>query len=138
MRAVLDTNVWLSATFWQGNPYRIVNLAEDGKIEIIVTREIIEEIAEILNRESKFQKFISDRKTAISALIKAILSISVFVETMVKIDAMKADPDDNKILEAAIGGKADFIVSGDIHLLELESFRGIKIVTPRQFLESLG
>lgn len=49
-----------------------------------------------------------------------------------------ADPDDNKFLECAIAGGADYIVSGDAHLVEMEEYRGIQILTPAEFLVVLG
>ena len=55
-----------------------------------------------------------------------------------EITAVEADPDDDKFLEAAVAGNTDYVVSGDQHLLDLESFRGIDIVTPREFFEGLN
>ena len=137
MRVVLDTNIWLSGIFWQGNPYKIIKIGEQKKIEIIISRDIIEEILEVLNRDHRFQKLIADRKAAINDLIKTTLFISTLVEPKTKISFVEEDSDDNKILEAAMEGKADYIVSGDRHLLEIGKFNGIKIMKARSFLESL-
>ena len=137
MRVVLDTNIWLSGIFWQGNPYKIIKLSEQRKIEILITKEILEEIIYILNREEKFQKFIEDRKLSMENLIRAILSIANLIETKSKIIFIKEDPNDNKFLEAAIDGKAEYIISGDRHLLDITQFDKIRIVKAKEFLESL-
>ena len=137
MRIVLDTNVWLSAVFWDGEANKIINKAINEKIKIIITKEILSEIAEVLNREAKFQKFIKDKKTKIGNLIRTILSFSILIETKSKIELIKQDPDDNIILEAALDGKADYILSYDKHLLNMLEFRKIKILEPREFLKLL-
>ena len=136
MKVVLDTNIWLSGIFWQGNPYKIIKLAEQRKIEIIISRDIIEEIIEVLNRDSRFQRFIENRKASISDLIKTTLYIATLIETKTKIHVIKEDPDDDKILEAAVDGKADYIISGDRHLLDLSQFNEIKIIKAKEFLEN--
>ena len=135
MKVVLDTNIWLSGIFWQGNPYKIIKLAEQRKIEVIISKQILEEVIRVLSRESKFQKFIENRKILIEDLMRTIISISNLVEPKSKINVIKDDTDDNKFLEAGVDGKADFIISGDRHLLDLGQFSGIKILNAREFLE---
>ena len=132
---VLDTNVWLSGIFWKGNPSKIIELGETGKIEIVITKPILEEILEILKRESKFQSFLGDRRLAIEDLVRKILSISNFVEARSRIELIEKDPDDNKILEAAVESKSDYIISGDAHLLDIKSFGETEILNPKQFLD---
>ena len=62
MRAVIDANIWLSAIFWKGEANKIIELAINKKFEIIITSDILTEITEVLNKETKFQKFIENRK----------------------------------------------------------------------------
>lgn len=64
-----------------------------------------------------------------------ILAISELVEPKIKINIIKDDPDDNKILECAVEGKVNYIVSGDKHLLRVRAYQGIKIITPREFMD---
>ena len=134
MRVVLDTNIWLSAMFWNGEARRTIELGTGKKIVIIITEEILSEITEVLNKEEKFQKFISDRKQKIEDLIRTILSFSTLIETKSELDLIKEHPKDNIILEAALDGKADCIVSYDRHILNMIEFRGIKIARPGEFL----
>ena len=138
MKVVLDTNVWLSAVFWEGEANKIiekVSKKEREKFEIIISREIISEIIEVLNKEAKFQKFIENRKQSIEELIRTILSITTLIETKTKIELIKEHPKDNIILEIAFDGKVDYIVSYDKHILNLLEFRGIKITSPTEFLK---
>lgn len=137
MKAVLDTNVWLSAIFWEGEANKIIEKVEKEKFEIIISREIISEIIEVLNKEAKFQKFIENRKQSTEELIRTILSIATLTETKTKIELIKEHPKDNIILEAAFDGKANYIVSYDKHILNLLEFREIKAVSPTEFLKIL-
>jgi len=135
-RIVLDTNIWLSALFWEGSSRRIIDIAEKGNIEILVSREIIIEIVEVLQREAKFQKFLDARKEKIQNLARSILKLSKLVKTNSKIEAVKEDKDDNKFLECAVDGNADFILSYDNHLLNIRKFNDIQIIKPEEFLRN--
>jgi uncharacterized protein len=135
MKIVLDTNVWLSGIIWDGEASKIIEKAEKERIQLIISDDILTEIVNVLNRESKFQKHILDLKLSIEDLIRTILSISTLIETDIKLDVIKADPKDNIILEAAIVGKADYIISYDNHILNMLEFREIKIISPKEFLK---
>jgi len=137
MRIVLDTNVWLSAIFWQGEATQIVELAENKnfKLDIIITKDILLEIRSVINREAKFQKFLENRMENIKTILATILDLAVLVEPARKVNIIAADPNDNKILESAIAGKADYIISYDTHLTDLKRFENTKILTPAKFLQ---
>ncbi|MBU0957394.1 MAG: putative toxin-antitoxin system toxin component, PIN family [Nanoarchaeota archaeon] len=134
MKIVLDTNVWLSAIFWEGEASRIIEKNKKN-IKILTSEKILSEIISVLSREAKFQKYIFDLKLNIEDLLRTILSISKLIETKTKLEIVKADPKDNIILETALDGKADYIVSYDKHLLNMIEFRNIKIITPGEFLK---
>ncbi len=135
MKIVLDTNVWLSGIFWYGEASKILEKAEKKDVQIIISEDILSEIITVLNRESKFQKYISNLRLSIEDLLRTILSISTLIETKTKLDIIKADSKDNIILEAAIDGKVDYILSYDNHLLNMIEFRNIKIILPGEFLK---
>jgi len=135
MKLVLDTNVWLSGIFWEGEASKIIEKAEKKNIQILISENILSEIVDVLNKESKFQKYILNLKLSIEEILRAVLSISNLIETKAKLDIIKADPKDNIILEAALDGKVDYIVSYDSHLLNMIEFRGIKIISPGEFLK---
>ena len=138
MRIVLDTNVWLSSIFWPGEADKVIRYVINRKIEVVVTKKILLEIVEVLNREAKFQRFIKNRKIAIESLIRAIISITKLVISESKLNIIKQHPSDNKILESAVDGKVDYLISYDNHLLNLNEYKGIKILTPTDFLKKLN
>ncbi len=131
-KATLDTNILISALGWKGNPYQVFSKFVNEEVELIISDEQFSELSEVLEYP-KFQ-FTEEQKNRFKTLI---LELATFVKPVEKIDAIKNDPDDNIILEAAVDGNVGYIVSGDPDLLELKEFRGIKIVTARQFLEEL-
>ena len=135
MKVVIDTNVWLSGIFWEGEASKILEKAEKKDVQIIISEDILSEIIKVLNRESKFQKYILDLRLSIEYLLRTILSISNLIETKIKLDVIKEDPKDNIILEAAIDGKVEYLISYDKHLLNMIEFRGIKIISPGEFLK---
>ncbi len=133
LKVVPDTNVLVSAFIAEGNEYKVLKLARLGKIQLILSPEILEEFNDVISRErfgfSKEQ--ISDFNTQI------LTTTSNFVQIKEKLDVVKDDPDDNKIVETAVSGKVDYIISGDNHLLKLKKFRKIKIVSAGEFLKSV-
>jgi len=135
MKIVLDTNVWLSGIFWGGESSKIIENAEINNIKIFISEDILLEIANVLNRESKFQKHILNLRLSIDNILRTILSISNLIKTKTKLDIIKTDPKDNIILEAALEGRVNYIISYDNHLLNMIEFRGIKIITPGEFLK---
>ena len=138
LRVVLDTNVFISgAAFNKGNPKILVDAWLKQKFILISSVPLIEELSEVLNRKKiKEQTQITDLE--ISQLIHQIQKIAVFVKgNLPALGIIKDDPDDDVVLATALEGNADYIVSGDHHLLDLGDFRGIKIVKPIEFLHVL-
>jgi len=131
MRVVLDTNILISAVLG-GRLGVIVDEWKMGKFALIVSEAIAHEYLDVLNRP-KFK--ISAEE--IAATTDYLLKTAEFITPLEVVTAVEAGPSDNKFLEAALGGKADYMVSGDNHLLELKTFRGIPILTAREFIELL-
>lgn len=134
IKVVLDTNVWLSGIFWEREASRIIRLAEGKKIKVIVTKDIVLEVTAILEKENKFQRFLKNRKQKIEDLIRSVLNISTLIKSRSRLSIVKEDPKDNKILEAAVDGKANYLISYDKHLSSLKEFRNVKIIPPEEFL----
>jgi putative PIN family toxin of toxin-antitoxin system len=126
-RVVFDTNVLLSAFIFGGNPEKLFDLARFGEIRLIVSPEILMEFAYVL--KEKFAWAEGD----IAEAMQAIGYSSELVRPPETIRAVSDDAD-NRILECAVEGNADFIVSGDHHLLDLGAYEGIKIASPKGFL----
>ena len=129
MKVVLDTNVLISAIMFGGKSRDILGMGISGKIKIALSQDILKELAEVLV-DKKF-------RAPISFVQQTIHELSEIVELVIvinKINVIKNDPDDNRILECAVSAKADYIVSGDSHLLTLKHFKRIKIISPSDFL----
>ena len=131
-RFVFDTNVIVSALLIKKSVARRAFDKAREAGDILLSLEIIEELSEVLGR-SAFDSYIDedDRMQFLTLLVKE----ATLVEIAERIKECR-DPKDDKFLELAVNGKADFIISGDEDLQVLNPFRRIKIVTPREFLEA--
>lgn len=125
-----DTNVLVSATIIRGNEYQLLKAAKLGKIKIVLSPSILKEFKDVISRP----KFGFTNKQ-IENVFRQLLDITDIVVPSIKLDVVKEDPTDNKILECALECKADFVVSGDNHLLEIKSVKGMKIIRAKDFLE---
>ena len=129
-RVVLDTNVLISALIWVGKPSKILDAVKRGKVELILSKEILMEFVKVLFRETKFKLSQNDIEDALNM----VSDPATLIEPIIAVDLLK-DRSDNKILECAISSSADYIVSGDKDLLRLEKFAGIKLVSVSDFLK---
>ena len=130
MRFVFDTNVIISAALFVASiPRQAFDQALD-QVKILISVPVLLELAEVLSRK-KLNKYVleAERMRFLVALLKEAELVEITEEI---IDCR--DAKDNKFLELAVNGKADWIVSGDDDLLVLNPFRGIPILTPREFL----
>jgi len=130
IRVVLDTNVYISALMFGGLPGSLLDLALLQSFLTVISPALLDEFDEKLR--FKFQMSAED-----AAIIRAKLeSIAEIVKPDMVLDVIEDDPDDNRVLECAVKGNADYIVTGDRHLLKLGSYEAILIVTVRQFLDA--
>ena len=130
-RAVLDTNIVISSALG-GALVLVLEKWDQGKFTVIITSDILSEYFEVLNR-SKFRL----KQETIDKITRYIYQFSEFVVPQEQIHFVEADPKDDKFLEAAIAGKADFIVSGDKHLLDLKEFQSLPILSGTEFIQFL-
>ena len=131
MRVVLDTSIFISAVLG-GRLGIILDEWKAEKFTLIVSEAIVREYLDVINRP-KFQ--ITAKQ--IIAITDYLLKTAEFVTPLETVTAIEADPSDNKFLEAALEGKAIYVVSGDNHLLEMKTFHRIPILTAREFVERL-
>ncbi len=130
IRAVLDTNTLISALLFSGTASRLIPLWQSRRITVLVSKEILEEYLRVL-AYPKFQ--LSDQE--IRALVEDELLL--FVETVrvrKRLAVVRRDPEDDKFLECAVAGRAKYLVTGDRDLRELDSYRGITMLTVGEFL----
>lgn len=129
-KVVFDTNIYISALHFQGSiPRKILELADASVFSLLISKQIIAEIRGVLRVKFKYEL------PKLDLMEELILSICELVEPKNRINFIKADPDDDNILECAVEGKAEFIISGDHHLLKIKEYQGIKIINARTFLE---
>ena len=129
IKACIDANVIISAVIFDGKPERVLKLAEEEKIRLVTSSAILSEVKKVLT--IKFNRDDSE----IKRVIKLLMNIGKVVDPKKKISKIAYGPD-NRILECALEGEADYIVSGDKkHLLPLSEFEGIKIITASQILK---
>jgi putative PIN family toxin of toxin-antitoxin system len=127
-RVVLDSNVIVSGLGWSGPPARIVDTALDGRLVLLTSEPLLAELRRVL-AYPKLAKVIDE----VERLADLVAASSEVVRTT-SVLAVVDDESDNRVLEAAIDGAADYIVSGDDHLLGLKFFQGIPILAPREFI----
>ena len=131
MKIVLDTNVFISGIFFTGPPYKILKAWRDGRIQILISEEIIEEyrrVGELLSKQFSDIEF--------GPILQLLTINTELVRTRKLISQVCEDPDDDKFLECAIFGKTNLIVSGDNHLLKVSGHKGIEIINPRNFVDN--
>jgi len=134
LKIVLDTNMFVSALINpHGKPAQILNYVFDNKIRLFTSPSIIEELQRVLSYP-KLVKRHRLEKQELKEFISDLLSIMSLVEGKKAIELIVEDPADNNCLSCAVDAKADFIVSGDTHLLNLGEYEGTQIITPTQFL----
>lgn len=127
---VFDTNIYISAIIFGGNPRHCLELAREGEVALFTGKSILLEISQKLRRKFSW------KEADIREVIEGLLLFTKIVSPPKEINLIKKDPSDNRILEVAEEAKADFIVSGDKkHLLSLKKFRGIPILSSKEFLD---
>jgi putative PIN family toxin of toxin-antitoxin system len=128
LTAVFDTNILFSATGWRGKPFECVQRARAGEVQVVTCPELLEELAEKLEARLHFS---ADQVAETIADFLGFLRVIRIPRVLM---AVPRDPEDNMVLECAIEGKAQYIVSGDKHLLELKGYRGVRIMRAGDFL----
>lgn len=131
LRVVLDTNVLVSSLIFGGKPQQTENLILEKKMVGIISPVLLAEFTDVLAKRFSFNE------SRLRQAEKKIKKNFVIVKPRATIKILKDDAD-NRVLEAAVEGDCRFIITGDKELLDLKSFKGIKIITPSRFLEEWG
>ena len=134
IRGVLDTNTLISALLFSGTAARLVPLWQSRRITVLVSKEILQEYLRVL-AYPKFQ--LGDHE--IRALVEEeLLPFAETLRVRRRLAVVRRDPEDDKFLECAVAGRAEYLVTGDRDLRELGSYRGITILTVGEFLERMN
>ncbi len=138
IRAVLDANVFISALIRPtGPPGQILDRwIKERSFALIASPAIVDELRRAAH-DDRVKRYMPLTPQEVEAWISSIQLTAEQVRPERSVRAVAADPDDDKYIDAAIQGDADFVVSGDRHLLELRELEGVRIVTPRAFLEKI-
>lgn len=129
LKLFLDTNILVSATFWERSAYRLLIKIMEKKADGFTSNEILQEYRTVLKRDFQQEEY------EVDARIEALLEVLTVVSPTKRLDVIKDDPTDNRVLEGALESSVNFIVSYDQHLSDLKEFKGIRIVKPEQILE---
>jgi putative PIN family toxin of toxin-antitoxin system len=130
MKVVLDTNVLVSALIKGGKPRDLCNkLAKDK--QLVFSRAILEEFLEVME-DPKVAKYTTEQH--VTVFLNILGNAARIVQVKSRFKVVKEDPDDDIIVRTAYDGKADYIVSGDKHLLSMKEFKGIRILTVEEML----
>jgi len=127
-KVVFDTNVTIASFFWNGYPRKIYELAKQNKLRLFYSHHILEEFIRVL----AYKKFGLTNEEMLP-IANDFVKTAELIEVTSKINVITEDPSDNIFLECAVDSNADYIISGDHHLLDLKKYSGTHIVSPKDF-----
>jgi putative PIN family toxin of toxin-antitoxin system len=136
MRLVLDTNVVVSAFLWEGSPRELLKLCSHPSVEASTSIPLMLELSATLGKP-KFAKKIAASRLSVSDILAKYAALAEVVRP-VEISGLVRDPDDDVVVGTALAARADLLVSGDRHLLDLVSYGSIRIVNVSNALEALA
>ena len=138
VRAVIDTNLFISGLFaGKGYSSQLQDLWVSGAFELAVSEKILKEIENTLLKPNIYKRLFLEAGEEVSIISLIREKAFVITADLYQTDKIKTDPSDNKFLACALEVKADYIVSGDNHLLELKHFHGIQIVDAKAFIQKV-
>ncbi len=132
VRVVPDTNIWVASIRWRGRPYRIRRLGEENTIGLVTSLPILAELTRVL------REYFAASDDETYEWYQRIGTCSEVVHPARRLNAVPDDPYDNKFVECALEGHADYIISRDGDLLRLRQYEGIRIIDDADFLRVLG
>ncbi len=128
-KVVVDTNIFISAFGWGGNPLKIIELLERGVLRNCASEDIVKELfIAVSYPKIGFPQIVQ------TEILEFVLAYSDIYETKERI-SISPDPKDNKFIECALAADAGFIITGDKKLLSLNKYKGVRIITPEDFLK---
>ena len=132
MTVVIDTNVVLSAILFGGKPKQVLEKALSGSIQLAISESPVNELQGVLQRP-KFEL----SAQLVQTIVSEYASIASWIEPSEHFNVVVDDPSDNHFIDCAVAAKADYLITGDRHLLSLGTFRMIKIVSVDNFIDIL-
>jgi len=129
-KIVIDTNIFISSVLFKGKADKLVELWKKREFVFLISKDVLEEYIQVLS----YPKFSLTKEEIKYIIEEELLPFVKIVKVSSCIEIIKDDISDNRFISLAIDGKADFIVSGDKHLLELNKVNEIKIISLKKFL----
>lgn len=137
VRVAFDTNAAVSGLLWQGNAGKLLDAAQASALTLYASAPLLAELQGVLARE-KFAKHLQARGLTATRVFEGYAALTAVVVPAIIPPAIVDDPDDDAVLACAVAANAELVVSGDPHLLKLEHYQGVAIVTPTAAVERLG
>jgi uncharacterized protein len=137
VRAVLDTNVVASGLLWGGAPRQLLLAAREKKLQLYTSTTLLLELTDILGR-AKFARKIAAAQLSVDQLVERYALLTTVVHPVMIAPTILDDPDDDQVLACALAAKAEMIVSGDRHLLDLQAYRGVRIVRVAEAVSAIS
>lgn len=131
MKIVLDTNVFVSGVFFQGSSYQILKAWRDGKVQLVISQEILEEYQRV--GETLAYQFPG---VDLGPILELLTLKAELTQAPGLPESVCDDPDDDKFLACALASNSEVIISGDKHLLKVSGYCGINVLRPRKFPDS--
>ncbi|MCK4314299.1 MAG: putative toxin-antitoxin system toxin component, PIN family [Anaerolineae bacterium] len=131
IRATPDTNVWVGGIRWRGSAYRVIQHGESGAYTIVTSHTLLYELIRVLRQVFAFSDDLAYE------WYTRIHSFAEVIKPNIFLNAITRDPDDNRVIECAVAGRCEYVVSRDRDLLDLEQYDEIEIVDVEQFLKTL-
>lgn len=133
MRVLFDTNLVISGLLWSGTPQQVLHLAATKRVVAVTSEALVDELRDVLKRE-KLHRFLTRRGQTSEDHVAVYLSYTSIVEPAADVEAESVrDPEDVKVIAAAVGGRVEYLVTGDEDLLTLQRFEDVLIVSPANF-----
>lgn len=132
MKVVVDTNVLMSGIFFGGVPGRVIDAWVEGRVEMVLSPEILDEYRRV---GSDLAIRYAERAAVLIPVLTLLAVNATIVNAMPLKEQVSKDAADDMFLAAAVAADVTTIVSGDQHLLDVSEWRGIAVVTPRQFVD---
>ena|SRR3989338_8664433 len=128
MNVTADTNFLISSSMWDNSvAHKLLLSLIENNVKIYTTKEILEEFSKVLKRDFKYNN------EEVTERVNTVLSFVNLIIVRNKINIVKEDPDDNKIIECAIESDSEYILTYDNHLLKIKEYKSVKILKPEEF-----
>lgn len=137
MRAVLDTNVVISGLLWKSSPRQVLDAARDQRLTLYTSSLLLDELAEVLARPH-LAPFITASRSSPELLMRQYAMLAQVVIPAQINRVVEKDADDDAVIACALAAQADWIVSGDAHLLNLKHYQGIRIIDAAEAMRLLA